>query len=124
MVTNYKFRIFIFIFFIKVNICASFYIGRLHFNGSMICMILFINYVIYFINIHFFDNELMYLSILFFKVLINLSPITDTPSLCVEYVSIFPADMISLIYFKIRYLYLTIFCLACYLIHLNFFEKH
>ena len=33
----------------------------------------------------FFDIEVMYLSILFFKVLINLSAKVDFPSLCVEY---------------------------------------
>ena len=52
----------------------------------------------------------------------NLSTITDFPSLCAEYH--YFAKMISLIYYKIHYLYLHIFCLVCNLVDLNFFELH
>ena len=36
----------------------------------------------------FFDTEVMYLQILVFKVLMNLSAATDFPYLCIEYISI------------------------------------
>ena len=35
----------------------------------------------------FFDIEAMYLEILFFTALTNLSTTTDFPSLCVEYIT-------------------------------------
>ena len=46
MITNFKFRIFLIIFFIKVNICAWPYTNRFHFNCAMICIVVFINYII------------------------------------------------------------------------------
>ena len=53
------------------------------------------------------------LYILFFKVLINLSTITDFPSLCVECISISLSwRMASLIYCKFYYLYWPKFCLV------------
>ena len=36
----------------------------------------------------YFDNEVIYLQILFLYVLINLSSTTDFPSFCIEYISI------------------------------------
>ena len=52
-------------------------------------------YIVIFINCHlidqythFFDTEVIYLQILLFKVLMNLSATADFPSLCVEYISI------------------------------------
>ena len=58
----------------------------------------------------FFDTEVIYLQILFFKVLINLSA-TDFPSLWIEYH--YPATMISLIYCKTHSPYRLIFSLVC-----------
>ena len=54
MITDFKFMIFLIIFFIKVNICARLYINRLYFDCAMICIVVFINYISYFINIHNF----------------------------------------------------------------------
>ena len=54
MVTNLKFRIFIIIFYTKVSICAWLYINSLDFKCSMICIIVFINYISLLINIHIF----------------------------------------------------------------------
>ena len=48
----------------------------------------------------FFEAGVMYLSIWFFKVIINLSVITDIPLLCVEYISIslfYKNDFINLL---------------------------
>ena len=82
-----------------------------HFNCAMICIAIFIKFIIQLINgdilmcthVHI---QVMYLQILFFKVLIKLSAITDFPSLYVEYISMsFFLTMISFIYDKIRYLY-------------------
>ena len=60
------------------------------------------NFIYSNLSIHtfFFDIEVMYLQILFLKVLINHSAKSDFPSLCVEYifVSLFSA-MISLAYY-------------------------
>ena len=38
MVTNLKFRVFIIIFYTRINICPRLYISRLHFNCAMICI--------------------------------------------------------------------------------------
>ena len=45
-ITNFKFRIFIINFYTRVNICASFHINRFNFNCTMICIVVFINYII------------------------------------------------------------------------------
>ena len=66
----------------------------------------------------------LYLWILFFKVLINLLTTIDFPSLCVEYSSIhYLATKILLIYCKIQYLYLSIFCLVWDTTYQKFLEK-
>ena len=52
VITNLKFRNFFIIFYTKINICAWLYINRLHFNGSMICTVLFTYYIIKFISLH------------------------------------------------------------------------
>ena len=88
IIISFKFRILIINFFIKINICIIFHINWLHLNSSMICIIVFIYYIIKFINIHVFDTEVMYLLILVLKVLVNLSATTNFPSLCIEYISI------------------------------------
>ena len=49
MITEFKFKILI-IFYIKINICTQLYSNRL-FGCSMTCIILFINYIILFMNI-------------------------------------------------------------------------
>ena len=54
MITNFKFSIFLIIFFIKFNICAWHYINKLHFICSMICIVVFIYNIILFINIQIF----------------------------------------------------------------------
>ena len=54
----------------------------------MICIVIFIYYIILFVNIIIFDIELIYLKILYLKVLINLSATIDFPLLCAEYISI------------------------------------
>ena len=79
IITNGKFRIFKIVFFINFNIYFWFYIRRLYFNSSIIFI------VVFFI---FFDVEVLYLQILFFRILINLSPTTGFPSLFVEYIAI------------------------------------
>ena len=55
-ITNFKFRIFIINSFTRVNICDCFYINSFYFNCTMLCIIIFLNYVIEFINIHIFWN--------------------------------------------------------------------
>ena len=114
MIADFKYRTFLIIFFIKVNIHAWIYIKRFHFNPSMICVVKFINYLSY----KFFDNEV---KILLFKVLINLSATTDFPSLSVKYISIAffsNHDFIdllqnSLVYCKIHCFYQCLVCLVC-----------
>ena len=56
IIINFKFRISVINFFTRVNICVSFYIKKFHFNCAMMCIIVFINYIILFININFFWN--------------------------------------------------------------------
>ena len=53
IVTNFKFGSLSF-FCIKVKICAWLYINRLYFDCTVILIVVFINYIIYFINIHIF----------------------------------------------------------------------
>ena len=43
MVTIFKFRIFLIVFFIKVNISAKLYINKLLFGWSMVCIVVFIS---------------------------------------------------------------------------------
>ena len=50
----FKFRIFIIIFYIRANVRVWLYINRLHFNCSIIGIIVFINYIRLFINMHTF----------------------------------------------------------------------
>ena len=73
MVTNFKFRIFLTIFFIKVNIIAWININRLHFNCAVIFSLdLFTissNLSIYTV----FDTDVIYIWILIFIVVINQS---------------------------------------------------
>ena len=47
MITNFKFRTFFIILFIKVNIYACLYINRLHFNVSVICIVYLLCHLIY-----------------------------------------------------------------------------
>ena len=54
MFASFKFRIFIITFFNRVNICIIFNFNRLHFNCSLIYIVVFIYYIIQFINIHIF----------------------------------------------------------------------
>ena len=54
MVTNFKFRIFLIILFMKINVCARLYINKLHFDCAMICIVSFINYIIKFIETQIF----------------------------------------------------------------------
>ena len=42
-IRNFKFRGFIIIFYIKVNVCSWLYINRLYFDGAMICIVVFFN---------------------------------------------------------------------------------
>ena len=56
-----------------------------HFKCTMFFVVMFINYSSI---CTFFETEIMYLKILFFKVLMNLSSITDFPSLSVECIPI------------------------------------
>ena len=85
MITNFKFRIFLIIFFVKVNICAWLYINRLLIVQLFLYLLaMSSNLLIY----TFFDIEVMYFQILFFKVLANLSATTDFLSLYVEFASV------------------------------------
>ena len=54
MITKFKFRIFIVIFNIKINIFTLFNIGGIHFYCSRIRVIIFIHYIIQLININIF----------------------------------------------------------------------
>ena len=90
MITNFKFRIFLIIFFIKVNICAWPYINRLHFCCAMIwhtllCLLTMSANLSIWI---FFYTEVTNLQILFFEALINLSVTTYFSSLSVKYNSV------------------------------------
>ena len=86
-IISFKFRIFILNFFTRVNICASFYINRLHVNCYMY-------YYIYILTISctlskqtFIETEVCIYNFVF-KVLISLSATTDFHLLSVEYISI------------------------------------
>ena len=112
---HFKFRIFISNLFTKVNKCAWFYINRVH--SIVLWHVLF-----YLLTISsnssiytFFNTEVTYLLILFFKVLTNLSATADYFSLRLEYISVsfFSLYMVSLIYYKVHFLYFPIFCLVC-----------
>ena len=46
MIANINLSTFFTILFIKVNVCAWLYINRLHFDCSMICIVVFIDYII------------------------------------------------------------------------------
>ena len=46
MLTNRTFRVFIFVFYTKINISARLYINRLHSDCTTICIVVFINYFI------------------------------------------------------------------------------
>ena len=83
-IINFKFRIFVIKMF---AICVWFYINGLHFNCAMIFVIVFTNHIIYFINTHFLKLKSCIYKFVF-KVLINLSATTDSPSLCAEYISV------------------------------------
>ena len=109
IITNFKFSTFLIIFFIKVNIHAWICISRFFNINRFVNLTMSSN-----LSIHtFFDIEVMYLYILFFMVLINVSASTDFPSFYTEYISVaFFLDMISLIYCKGPCLYLTIFNLV------------
>ena len=103
MITSLIFRTFPIIFFIKVIIYAWICINRLQFNGSLYVLLYLLimspNLSIY----KLFDMEVMYLWILFFKVLINFSAATDF----LHYVlnTFYFATMISLICYKIHCYY-------------------
>ena len=85
-ITSFKSRILIINFFTKFDICAWFYVNRFSFNFAMVCII--ISTISSNLSIYtFFDIEVMYLEIIFIKVLINFSTTTDYPSLFVEYIS-------------------------------------
>ena len=89
MITNFKFKIFFIILFIKVNVSARLYINIYSFILIVLrylwlyLLTISSNLSIY-ILLHI---EVIYLQILFFRVLINLSATTDCPSLCVDYIS-------------------------------------
>ena len=124
-IANFRFRIFIINFFIKVNIHVGIYISRLHFSCSMTmyCCIYQLFHLIYQYT-HFSDTEVMYLLILSLKVLINLSKQQIFLHYSLNtFICHYTAKMISLIYFKIQILYLTICCFGCWLDYFNFSEK-
>ena len=82
MITNIKFMVFI------ITLCTCLDINMLHFECSGICIIVFTNYTIWLINMHIFNVGVIYLQILYFRVLINVSATTDFSSFQVEYISI------------------------------------
>ena len=59
MIINLNLRIFLITFFIKVNICIILDINKPRFYCTIICLAVFFNYFIYFINIHIFGIEVM-----------------------------------------------------------------
>ena len=54
VIINFKFWIFIVNFFFEINLCTIFNIIRFHLNYFMICIIIFIYYIIQFLDIHIF----------------------------------------------------------------------
>ena len=82
-ITNFKFEILIINFFVRVHICVWFYIRRFHFSFATICIIIFINCDIWFVNVNIFWHWSHGLINFIFQVL-NLSATTnvsDFPSL-------------------------------------------
>ena len=73
--------------FIEVNTCTWLYINKFHFDCAMICIVVNTNYTTLSIQTYF-GIEVIYLEILFFKILINLSATTNFHPLCAEYISI------------------------------------
>ena len=61
MIIKFKFGTFLIILFIKVKIQACLYIGKLHFNGSMICINVLLTMLSYLFTYTFFDIEVLYL---------------------------------------------------------------
>ena len=118
MITNIKFMVFI------ITLCTCLDINMLHFECSGICIVVFTNYTIWLINMHIFNVGVIYLQILYFRVLINVSATTDFSSFQVEYISIhlflyhYLVTMISLSYCKIPNFFLPTFCLAYFLTYL------
>ena len=81
IIANNKLRIFIINLIFKINTCIVFNINRFHLNCSAVCIICTLIYTV-------FDIDVMYLYILVFKVLINLSATIYFPSFCTEKISI------------------------------------
>ena len=110
MITNFKYNMFPIIFFVEVNKCVWFYINRLLFYCVMTVLLDLLTVSCNLLIHKLFDTEVIYLQILFFKVLTNFSAATDFPSLCLEYISISLScnHDFSLIYCKVCNFYLPI----------------
>ena len=72
MITNFKLSIFIIFFCIKANIYAWLYINRLHFDCAMICIVVFINYIIYYSNAYIKVSWSSPIWIDFFYIVLNI----------------------------------------------------
>ena len=72
MISNFKFRTFFIILFIKINMYAWLYINR--FNGSIICIVVFVTMSSLTLQSFWYWS---YIFINFIKVLINISATTD-----------------------------------------------
>ena len=114
MITNFKCRIFIITFYNRVNICVRYNVNRLHFDCSIIFTTVFINHIIWFINIPIFNAEVIFLQTLSFNVISQISEQEHTFLRCVlnTFLYCFLVFMILLIYCKIHYNYLHIFYLV------------
>ena len=106
MIMNVKFRIFLIIFFVKVNICAWLYIS------SMYLLTMSAKSSIY--TFWYWSH----ISIIFLRVPINISATTDFLCVLNTFLYYYPVTLISLIYCEIFLQYSsnsisTIFCLVC-----------
>ena len=111
MITNLKLRIFIIIFYIKLI-----YVLQFASAGFILMVYVLLHSLSITSNLSiytFFVMEVIYLLILFFNVLINLSGTANFPSLClITFLYYYPATMTTLIYCKIHFLCLPIFWLV------------
>ena len=123
MITNFDWRIFVIMLNTSLKSCTQLNIGRLQFDCSMICIVLFFNYFIQLINLNFFWYCIPMLVNLFFKLLTNLSGTTDFPLLWLEYISIVPSCIPSLIHCKVHNPDLLISCLIDDQTYSKNFEK-
>ena len=87
MFTNFEVKILIILLKFEVNMGIHLNISRFCFDCSMICVVVFVNYLIQLIDVHIFDTAVLWLKTAVLRAQINLLARTDFSLLCDEYIS-------------------------------------